>query len=145
MRLEFTPETLSTLNEERYSHPAPIVQRRMEALWLKSNNLSHAKIAMLVGVCENTLRDYFQLYQKGGVDSLRTLKYKIPVSELAAHTTSLETYFTEHPPATIKHAQHDIEMLTGIKRGPTQVRVFLKKTLFALPQSRNDSRQSRSG
>jgi hypothetical protein len=34
MRLEFTPEVKAILNEERYDHPMPLVQRRMEALWL---------------------------------------------------------------------------------------------------------------
>ncbi len=63
LHLEFTPETLTVLNDERYHHPVPLVQRRMEALWLKSHHLPHAQIAQLVGVCENTLRDYFKLYQ----------------------------------------------------------------------------------
>ena len=127
MHLEFTPEALSVLNEERYSHPMPLVQRRMEALWLKSHNLPHPKIAELVGVCENTVRDYFQLYQEGGVEKLKNLHFNCPTSELAEHITSLETYFKAYPPATIKKAQHDIEVLTGIKRGPTQVRNFFKK------------------
>jgi hypothetical protein len=39
IRLEFPPDTLSILNGERYTHPAPLVQRRMDALWLKSHNL----------------------------------------------------------------------------------------------------------
>ena len=68
IQLEFTPETLSMLNDEKYSHPMPVVQRRMEALWLKSHNLPDAQIAKLVGICENTLRDYFNLYQQGGVE-----------------------------------------------------------------------------
>ena len=127
IRLEFTPETLSILNDERYSHPVPLVQRRMEALWLKSHDLPHAQIAKLVGVCENTLRDYFDLYQQGGVEHLRTINFHRPESELCAHISSLETYFKEHPPATIKKAQNDIETITGIKRSPTQVATFLKK------------------
>ena len=69
IQLEFSRDTLSILNDERYSHPMPIVQRRMEALWLKSHNLPHAQIAKPVGVCENTLRDYFKLYQEGGVEN----------------------------------------------------------------------------
>jgi len=127
MQLKFTPDTLSILNDERYSHPVPIVQRRMEALWLKSHNLPHSQIAALVGVCENTLRDYFELYQEGGIEGLKTVRFHRPGSELDAHITSLEAYFKEHPPATIKKAQHDIETLTGIRRSRTQVRVFLKK------------------
>ena len=53
IRLEFPPDTLSILNDERYTHPVPLVQRRMEALWLKSHNLPHSQIAQLVGICEN--------------------------------------------------------------------------------------------
>lgn len=127
IHLEFPPDTVSILNDERYSHPVPLVQRRMEALWLKSHNLPHSQIAKLVGVCENTLRDYFELYQKGGVENLRTINFHRPESELCTYITSLEAYFTEHPPATIRKAQNDIEAITGIKRSPTQVATFLKK------------------
>jgi transposase len=127
MKLEFTPDTVSILNDERYSHPVPLVQRRMEALWLKSHGLPHAQIAKLVGICENTLRNYFELYREGGVEKLRTVHFNRPQSVLNAHIDTLEAYFKQHPPATIKQAQHDIETLTGIKRSPTQVRTFLKK------------------
>lgn len=127
MRLEFTHEVITILSEERYSHPVPMVQRRMEALWLKSNNLPHAQIAKLVGVCENTLRDYFELYRDSGVDGLRRVQFHKPQSELCNHISSLEEHFRKNPPATIKKAQHDIEKLTGIKRSPTQVNNFLKK------------------
>ncbi len=127
MKLEFTPDTVSILNDERYSHPVPLVQRRMEALWLKSHGLPHAQIAKLVGICENTLRNYFELYRQGGVEKLRTVHFNRPQSVLNAHIDTLEAYFKQHPPATIKQAQHDIETLTGIKRSPTQVRTFLKK------------------
>ena len=75
IRLKFTPEVIAILNDERYSHPVPLVQRRMEALWLKSHDLPHAQIAKLVGICDNTLRDYFQLYQDGGVESLKTVQF----------------------------------------------------------------------
>lgn len=132
IHLEFSPDTVSILNDERYSHPVPLVQRRMEALWLKSHGLPHAQIAKLVNVCENTLRDYFELYQAGGVESLRIVNFHRPESELCAHITSLEAYFKEHPPTTIKKAQHDIETITGIKRSPTQVATFLKKNLICV-------------
>ena len=137
MQFEFTPEVVALFNEERYSHPVPVVQRRMEAMWLKSNGLPHAQIARLVGICDNTLRNYFQLYLDSGVDGLRTVLFRRPQSELCNHVTSLEAYFLEHPPATIKKAQSDIQTLTGIKRSPTQVRNFLKKTLVTVSKDRN--------
>ncbi len=143
IRLKFTPEVIVILNDERYSHPVPLVQRRMEALWLKSHDLPHAQIAKLVGICDNTLRDYFQLYQDGGIESLKTVQFYRSQSELCNHATSLEAHFRKHPPATIKKAQHEIEALTGIKRSPTQVRNFLKKTLAEMSQGRNDASQGR--
>jgi hypothetical protein len=78
----------------------------MEALWLKSHNLPHSQIAQLVRVCENTLRDYFELYQEGGVENLRTINFHRPESELCAHITSLEAYFIEHPPAPVNGQQN---------------------------------------
>lgn len=127
MQLEFTPGSQEALNYERYHHPVPLVQRRMEALWLKSHGLPHGQIAQLVGITENTLRDYFQLYEAGGVEKLKEVAVQRPESVLQAHYSSLEAYFRAHPPATIKEAQRKIETLTGIKRSETQVREFLKK------------------
>jgi transposase len=127
MQLEFSPAILEVLNYERYRHPLPLVQRRMEALWLKSHGLPHGQIAQLVNITENTLRDYFQLYVDGGVERLKEVAIQGPESALQEHYTSLEAYFRAHPPATIKEAQSQIEALTGIKRSETQVREFLTK------------------
>jgi transposase len=46
---------------------------------------------------------------------------------MQAHHDTLEDYFREHPPATIPQAVKVIEQLTGLKRSPTQVGIFLKK------------------
>src|SRR5262249_21833795 len=40
---------------------------------------------------------------------------------------SLEDYFLEHPPRSAREAQDATERLTGIRRGLSQVRAFLKK------------------
>ena len=127
IQLTFTSEIQEALNYERYHHPVPLVQRRMEVLWLKSHGLAHELIARLAGVSENTMRDYFSLYEAGGLDKLKEVNLYRPTSDLQAHTTTLEAHFRDHPPATIKEAQHEIERLTGIKRSETQVREFLKK------------------
>jgi transposase len=127
IQLNFTPDIVEEINYERYRHPVPLVQRRMEALWLKSHGLPHAQIATLVKVSEKTLHDYFELYQEGGVEKLKEVNFYRPGSDLDAHITSLEAYFRENPPASIKEAQSEIEALTGIKRSETQVRAFLKK------------------
>ena len=127
IQLTFTAEIREDLNYQRYNHPIPMVQRRMEVLWLKSHDLPHELIARLAGVTENSIRDYFRLYEAGGLDKLKEVNLYRPTSELGAHVMSLEEHFRNHPPATIKEAQHEIEVLTGIKRSETQVREFLKK------------------
>jgi transposase len=89
-------------------------------------------IAKLVGVSENTIREYFQLFIEGGIEKLKEVDFYRPESALVEHTTSLEAYFRDHPPATIKDAQSKIETLTGIKRSETQVTEFLKKNSISV-------------
>lgn|SRR5574340_170331 len=132
IQLDIPPDIQDILNYERYHHPVPLVQRRMEALWLKSHGLPHAQIAKLVNISENTLRDYFELYQEGGVEKLKEVHFYRPESDLSHHSTSLEAYFRDNPPASIKEAQSEIEALTGIKRSETQVREFLKKNSISV-------------
>lgn len=104
----------------------------MEALWLKSHNLPHGLIAKLVGVSENTIREYFQLFIEGSTEKLKEVDFYRPESDLVKHTTSLEAYFRDNPPATVKEAQSEIETLTGIKRSETQVAEFLKKNCISV-------------
>lgn len=132
IQLEFTPEKLQEIHYQRYNHPAPLVQRRMEAVWLKGHGLQHKQIAELVGVTENTIRDYFELYQQGGIEKLKELNYSGSQSKLDEHITSLESYFRENPPASIKEAQSKIEKITDVKRSETQVAEFLKKNSISV-------------
>ena len=132
IQLELTPEKLKEIHYHRYNHPAPLVQRRMEAIWLKGHGLPHAQIAELVGVTENTIRGYFELYQQGDIEKLKELNYYVPESKLNPHITSLEAHFRENPPASIKEAQSEIETITGVKRSETQIAEFLKKNSISV-------------
>ena len=134
IQVELSPEILKEIHYQRYNHPAPLVQRRMEALWLKGHGLPHGQIAELVGVTENTIREYFELYQQGGLEKLKELNYDRPESKLNTHITSLEAHFREHPPASIKEAQSEIEIITGVKRSETQVAEFLKKNCISVAE-----------
>lgn len=134
IQVELSPEILKEIHYQRYNHPAPLVQRRMEALWLKGHGLPHGQIAELVGVTENSIREYFELYQQGGLEKLKELNYYRPESKLNTHITSLETHFREHPPASIKEAQSEIEIITGVKRSETQVAEFLKKNCISVAE-----------
>ena len=123
--IEFGQDEIERLRRERFAHPHPRVQRKMEALLLKSEGLPHHRITRLLGVCENTFRHYLREYRDGGIERLKEIRFRHPRSDLDEHRESLEAYFEEHPPATVNEAAAKIEELTGIRRGPTQVRRFL--------------------
>lgn len=100
--------------------------KRMAVVLLKSHGIPHQKIAQMVGISGNTLRAYLREFQEGGIERLKKIRFHHPRSALQNHSTSLETHFREHPPATIKEARAVIEEFTGIRRSPTQIRTFLK-------------------
>jgi transposase len=127
LRLEFSESDQQALNYERYHHPHPRVQQRREALWLKSQGVPHHQIARLCWISGNTLRADLKRYQAGGVDALKPLSFHRPQSALQAQREAIEAHLREHPPQTIKEAVAVLETLTGIRRSPTQVRLFLKQ------------------
>jgi transposase len=126
IKLEFTEAQAEALNYERYHHPHPRVQRKLEALWLKSRGLSHREICRLTGISATTLTSYLRAYQAGGLEALKTVRFYRPASAFQAHRGTLEAHFRAHPPATAKEAMAKIEELTGIRRSPDRVRIFLK-------------------
>ena len=125
--LKFTEEEKEALNYERYHHPDPRVQRKMEALWLKSQDESHQKIAQLTGVTVNVVTKYVKQYKVGGIEKLKEINMYRPESRMKEHQQTIENYFREHPPATIKAAMSMIEKITGLKRSEKPVRKFLKR------------------
>ena len=126
INVEFSEQDLRTIDFERFNHPIPRVQRRMETLWLKSQGLPHKHIAKLAGICDNAVTKYLRLYRNGGLDEVRKINFYRPKSELEKHSDSIEQYFHDHPVSSITEAIAKIEDLTGIRRSRTQVRVFLR-------------------
>ena len=52
------------------------VHNRLSAvLWLGQGR-SAEEVAELLGVCPRTVRNWLELYQRGGLEALRTLEYK---------------------------------------------------------------------
>ena len=99
----------------------------MEVVWLKSQGLTHEDIARLAGVARRSVQRYLDDFAAGGLERLRRWAWPGKHNALAAHRDSLEDYFLEHPPRSAREAQDAIEQQTGVRRGLTQVRAFLKK------------------
>jgi transposase len=129
-RLTFAEADRQSLHQERFEHPHPRVQQRMEVLWLISQGLVYPEAARLAGVSEATVDRYVALYRQGGLEALRELKWgKSSTSALLEHRESLEESFRQNPPHTVAEACQRIQDETGLERRPTQVRAFLKKCL----------------
>jgi transposase len=121
----FCKEDLTAIAHNRYHHPHPRVQCKMEVLWLKSHDLPHAQIATLAGVSRATVQRYLDEYLEGGLERVRRFRWRKPETALAEHTFTLEEYFWDHPPHSARQAAAVIEQQTGVRRGLTQVRSFL--------------------
>lgn len=124
--MAFSEEEVRRLREERLDHPHPRVRRKMEVLLLKSQGLAHRQISAIAGISETTLREYLREYQAGGIRKLKELRFRRPRGVLEEHQGVLRAYFQDHPPGTVKEAAAEIERLTGIRRGLTQVRRLLR-------------------
>ena len=127
IKIDFSPEEIDSLHYERYHHPHPRVQQKMEVLYLKSQGISHQDICRIVRISKPTLAGYLSDYLAGGIEKLKEINFNQPTSELDAHTTMLKEYFEQHLPASTAEAQSKIEELTGIKRSPSQIRAFMKR------------------
>jgi len=125
IKIKFTQYEIDQLEYERFNHPHPRVQRKMEVLYLKSHNLPHKMIRKLCNISSVTLVEYLKQYIKGGVEELKLRKHQGKPNELEEHAESLEEYFAENPPHSLKEAAAVIKNRTGIERQLTQVREFL--------------------
>ena len=131
IKIKFKQSDIDKLEWERYNHPNPNVQRKMEALYLKSQNLPHKTIARLCNISSVTLTTYLKQYRDGGIDRLKLRLHKGKINEINNHRELLVQYFVDNPPSSTKEALKIILEQTGIKRSITQVREFLKRNGFS--------------
>jgi transposase len=123
--IALTDDEQRIVNAERESHPDAHVRRKMLVLWLLHCEVTRAKTAAIAGLGRATVQRYVAAYRDGGLDGLRQWDVTGPVSALAAHTDAIKDSLTVAPVRTVAEACDRIETLTGLRRGPTQVRRFL--------------------
>jgi transposase len=126
LRVQLTEEQQSIVNEERSSHPNPQIRERMLILWLLHCGITRQKAAQIVGVGPASVQRHVVAFRDGGLDGLRRWDVKGQVSEMAASRDLIRESFEKTPVRTIAEAGDRIFQLTGLRRGPSQVRKFLK-------------------
>ena len=123
--IALTDDERRIVNAEREAHPEAHVRRKMLVLWLLHCAVTRAKAAAIAGLGRATVQRYVAAYRDGGLDGLRRWEVIGPVSDLAAYTDAIRQSLTAAPVRTVAEACDRIEPLTGLRRGPTQVRRFL--------------------
>ncbi len=121
---------------ERYSHPDLHVRRKMLVLWSVHAGLTRVQAGAVAGVGRATVQRYLAAYRDGGLDGLRRWAVVGPVSELAQHVQEIQSSLSQTPVRTVAEAADRIVQLTGLHRGLTQTRVFLKDLGFRWQRTR---------
>ncbi|MGL5098275.1 MAG: helix-turn-helix domain-containing protein [Planctomycetia bacterium] len=124
---DFSDDEVAAIYEDRLTHPSVAVRRKLDVLALKSKGLSHVEIARLTNNSRRTVQRHLDEFLADGLAGVVAVRPAPIKGELHRYEDILRDYFLEHPPATVKQARSDVARLTGLERGPTRIRAFLKK------------------
>lgn len=125
-RVHLTEEQQRIVKEERVAHPDLPVREKMLVLRLLHCGAKREEAAKIVGVSRTTVHRYVVAFRTGGLDRLRSCGHHRPQSEMAAYRAVIRASFEGRPVHTIAEACDRIFELTGLRRGPSQIRKFLK-------------------
>ncbi|MDA8194179.1 MAG: helix-turn-helix domain-containing protein [Thermaerobacter sp.] len=127
IRIAIPPEDLAIRQAERYTHPHPRVQQKLPTLYWVGLGYPRHEVARIIGVSEGTVRSALHAYLAGGLAALRPFNPHPQTAAWDRQATTLREAFTAQPPHTGPEAGDRIAALTGVRRGPTPVRAWLKK------------------
>lgn len=124
--LAFASEDIEQLRFLSLHHVHPFVRHKSLVLHLKSQNISHGKIACIAGICPNTVTSYIKGYHQHGMQFITAINFYKPQSQLRQWDDVIKNYIETSPPAFIKQACAEIGGLTGVTLKETQMRKHLK-------------------
>ncbi|MEZ4989826.1 MAG: IS630 family transposase [Saprospiraceae bacterium] len=127
LTLNISQADIVTANYERIHNPIDTVRMRMDAIFWLSQGYSRGDTAELSGVHRNSVTTYIKLYHKGGLEALKTFKYKGAISVLASSRVDIEAMFRSTPPRSCKQAAAMILELTGQELSLEEVRRFMHR------------------
>ena len=127
-RIVLTAEEQSVVRDWALHHADPKVRAQWWVILLLHHGDTREQAAERVGVGRATVFRYVEEFRERRLESFRKDGDRyVPVSELDRHQDAIRRSFEQQPAATIAEACQRIADLTGVQRGPTQVRKFLTK------------------
>jgi len=105
------------------------IRDRMNVIYLRSKGLGPGACALAAAVSANSVTRWTKAYQKDGLEALLSIAYYRPQSDLHGFVEVIRSDFENNPPRSIGEARKRIYQLTGLRRGITQIRKFIKSVL----------------
>ena len=125
LRITFSEADLDAWRYWRVQHPDRRIQRRMEALYVRSQGVANGDSLRLCRLSKASFHRSLHAYVTGGLEALKHLQPQRPRRALHRHRATIDAEFRPLPPATVAEAAARIEALPGMARRPTQVRPLL--------------------
>jgi transposase len=126
--LNLSKAEIEKLRYELYAYPEPIIQKRINCVYLKAvSNFSNRMIGLIAGLHYNTVAHWIAVYKSKGYEGLLTNNYGTNTSELEAHSESILSSFAKRPPMNAAEAVQRIREMVNIERSEEQVRDFMKR------------------
>jgi len=113
------------------------IYRRIIAMEQRLNGKSCKEIAKELGTCIDTLTDWTNIYEQGGLPALRKLHYEgRRISKLEAFKTKIKEHVKEESVQTIVEIQEWLKETHSVETGHSWLFKFCKKNSICLSKKR---------
>lgn len=127
LKIEISTSEHSALMDLHQNHMHHVIRQRAHVILLRVEQLSNDQISHITGLSEGTIIEYVHRYLSNGLQWVKALNFRKPVSQLQPFDDVIKEHFSKNPVSTIAQACKEIETLTGIVLKKTQMRSYLKK------------------
>jgi transposase len=126
-RVRLSNDEQRVVLDHRECHVDLLVRQRMWALWLLHCGETREKAAEILQVSRATVQRYVGAYRTGGLAGVMSRGDAEAVSAWTPYDEVLKAEFLARPARSVAEAGERIQALTGLKRGPTQIRHHLHR------------------
>jgi transposase len=131
IQMNLSEKEIRVLIYKRFREANPLIQKSLHAVYFKSQMpLSNEYIGLILDVHRNSVDRWIHNYLKSGLSGLIRLNYASAESELELYKEIIKENISEDYIQTTAEFPRRIFTLTGVSRGRTQVRKFIRKTGF---------------
>jgi transposase len=131
IQMSMSEDEIRELNYKIFGENNPHIQKRLLAVYLQVFfSVSNEFLSGVLRVHRNSVDARIRIYREKGVEELMALHYKLQESELNAYAVKIKETYSPSLIRSVKEFAHKIEEQTGIKRGLTQVRKFIRTIGF---------------